>query len=854
MMIKHILIIALFFIYSGNAIAQLSVSSELQSDLAGKTGFKDVMATVTSYYTRKNYMGDRKLLSEFKKWNRWAWYESRHLDSEGNFVNSNAKNLPLLNALDRQKKAELRVTAPESNTGVWASIGPYNVANGIGRVDRLAFHPSNPNIMYAGATAGGLWMTNNDGFSWTPLNGYIPQLGVSGIVVDADNPNTLYVLSGDGDSYINGGLVYQRASIGVLKSTDGGNNWTKISNILPEGTTFYGFKLIQSPGFHNRFFACTSRGLFRSTDYGVTWARDATVGDIDVFDVEMVPATNWAYAATSARVFVSSNAGTSFTAVPLGAFSQQPIYVQRCALSISANAPNSLYVLFGGAFTNGSDKLLYRSNDNGTTFTLVSNAAPLITGYACAMTVNPLDINNVIIGNVSVVTSGNGGTSFPNTGTGVHADFHELAYNPINNYLYAATDGGVYRSCCSNGLNWSTSYAGLNITQYYHMAAVNGNDGIAIGGSQDNGTHLRNGSSTFNPVSGGDGFDAMFVAGSADVAYFSLNSSVFKYTVSTNSTVSKLTPGGNINDQNFFFPSIATHPTNSNIIYAGYIANVYRTVNDGVAWTMLAQSGSEGFGSAGGLAVSANVPDRLYAANGTALRRSDNQGDAWTVISGTTGWPAGVRTITDVQTRSNNANEVWVTFGGYVTGKVIYSSNAGASWSDFTGSLPNLPVYCIRYTSNGDAYLGTDAGVYYMGFTMSDWVFFSKGLPMVPVTEIAVNEINGTVKAATFGRGIWQSDTYTACSPLLLLSGTTLGNNFYQASGSIETTQTIPNSYGNAAKYRAPTRITLKPGFKALQNSYMRALPGNCGQGVMRSANGSTAMSKEDYMNGVLEK
>jgi hypothetical protein len=383
------------------------------------------------------------------------------------------------------------------------------------------------------------------------------------------------------------------------------------------------------------------------------------------------------------------------------------------------------------------------------------------------------------------------------------------------------------------------------------MACFDGNDNLALAGAQDNGVHLRNGSSTFTSVNGGDGFDAKFLNGNSNIAYYSLNAGVFKYTVSTNTSQLRLNPNGNINDQNFFFPSIAVHPTNNNIIYAGYISGVFRTINDGVNWTNLGQSASAGFAAAGGLAVSANVPDRLYASNGTSLQISNNQGTNWTTISGNPGWPAGALTITDVQTRNNNANEVWVTFGGYGTAKVIYSSNAGANWTNFTSSLPDLPVYCIEYTNQGDAYIGTDAGVYFMAFSMSDWVFFSNGLPMVPVTEVVVNETNGSIKAATFGRGIWQSDLYSACGPLLLLGGISQGTNFYQSGGVIETTQQIPGSLGNSIKYRSPVKVTLKPGFSIRENAYMHTVIGNCGQGVFRPSDNGTALSKGDYLNSI---
>ena len=140
-----------------------------------------------------------------------------------------------------------------------------------------------------------------------------------------------------------------------------------------------------------------------------------------------------------------------------------------------------------------------------------------------------------------------------------------------------------------------------------------------------------------------------------------------------------------------------------------------------------------------------------------------------------------------------------------------------------------------------------------MDFNMNDWVYFSNGLPMVPVTEVIVNETNGTIKAATFGRGIWQSDLYSDCGPFLFLSGYAQGNLFYQSGGFIETTQVLPASYGNLLRLRSPTKITLKPGFRALTNSYVRAIIGNCGQGVMSRGvdDPEKAMSKTENLRQI---
>jgi len=833
---KIILLILLIFLFvTGHA--QLTVSPQLKAALENKSSFQEVMQTVTDYYIQNGYMTNPVLFREFKKWNRWAWYEMRHLDQHGNFVDGYRKVEPLLEIAEEEKKGGSQ-NSRMTNGGGWSSYGPYSISDGIGRVDRLAFHPTDPNHIYAGTPASGLWESTNGGSYWFPLNGYTPALGVSGIIVDMDNPNNIYVLSGDGDSFGNGGLIYTRNCIGLMRSIDGGVNWSVYSNIAPSGTSFFGFKLMQSKEIHYLYFACTTNGLYRSNDYGRTWSKNASIGSEVVMDIEQAD-NGYIYASTERRVFISSNWGNTFSIASDSLFSIPPDgNCHRTDISVPPNAQNVLYVHFGG------DSLMYKSMNNGTTFTLMNSNAPKSRAYMSAMTINPGNSNNIILGALQISTSTNGGQTFPNIGANIHADVHELAYNLLDNALYAACDGGVYKSF-DNGMNWVDAYDGMNTSQFYHMACFPTNNGILLAGAQDNGVHMRNGSSSYAKAAEGDGFDAKFFNGNSDSAYYSLNAIVYKYSLTTNLSAQTLLPGGNGDDLNYFFPHLAIHPTNNNIVYAGYISDIYKTTNGGASWTTIGNSGSAGFAAAGGLAVSANIPDRLYAANGTSAWRFENQGNNMTLISSNSGWPAGSPIITDIQTRPNNGNEVIVTFGGYGGQKIIYSSNGGNSWVNLTGSLPDLPAYCAEFTSDGDIYLGTDAGVYFKDNAWSDWARFSNGLPVVPVTELIVDETNGKINAATFGRGIWQGDLYSDCGPFLLLSGTTEGTNFYQSNGFIETSQVVPGSYGNALLLRCPQKIKFENGFRAYQNSYLHVVIGNCGQGVL-NINGGKENDDDD--------
>lgn len=485
--------------------AQLPLSPQLKIALQNKSGYKEIMKTVDEFYSKADYVHNRKLFSEYKKWNRWGWYMGSHLNADGSFADVSKKTWEVADTHTELKNRLINNTSNiiASNSGVWAPIGPYSISSGVGRADRLAFHPTNANIIYAGTPAGGLWKTTNGGTNWFALNGFLPNIGVSGIVIDRDDANTIYVLTGDGDSNISGGFVagfgYIRPSIGILKSTDGGNSWINISNIVTPGNTFYGFKLVQSADFHNRFFACTSDGLYRSTDFCQTWSRDAAMGATSVYDVELGP-PSYVYACTNSQVFVSANYGNPFVAVPNFNFPNN----DRASLAVSANAPNRLYVSFGGT------QALYRSDNNGINFTLVNPGSPLTSNYTAAMAASPNNANTLFIGNVDLSRSFNGGASFGINGAGiVHADIHDLQFNPLNNYLYAACDGGVYRST-DLGVSWFSIFNGMQITQFYHFTGVNGNNNFIFGGAQDNGSmQSADNAATYQFLLSGDGFEVI---------------------------------------------------------------------------------------------------------------------------------------------------------------------------------------------------------------------------------------------------------------------------------------------------------------------------------------------------------
>lgn len=793
------------------------------------------MSVVNQYYT------EHPSMSEQKKWSRWAWYAARHTNSLGE-VNYNSAELMDI-ALKKQTDNSVE---QRSNSGVWSFVGPTSTvwavnrgSRGLGRVDRLAFHPTNPDILYAASPAGGLWKSVDAGLNWFSISSNLPNCGISGLVISEDDPsgNKIFILTGDADSGPSGFVGtygFLRPSIGVLVTYDGGYTWSKCGNSQTIFLNRRCYKLVQVRGLPWRFLAATDGGLFASNDYCNTWTQ---VGFTDVYyDLEQHPTeTGTIYAAISDDVLKSIDWGANFTSD--ADFAPGTFNATRTALAVSPASPDNVYFLQCGSGTNR----LYRSTDAGDDYSSL-NSLDLVTGqysYNCALSVSPFTTLNVAVGGVPLSNSGDGGFTFPTISVGLingpppanyaHPDVHDLAYHPISGILFAATDGGIYMST-DNGITWNDRSNGFNCTQYYHMDGFDGTANLLIGGAQDNGTAFTTNGATMNYCGAGDGFSVEFVSGDNNITYHVENTRQFRYTRSTN-TLNEIS---HTTDQTFY-SNLISHPTNNQIVYLGTANNVWRSDNQGGTWNNVSSNGTSngGSGHTGGFAVTAASPDRLFAANATTVWRYDNQGNNVATISGNPGWPGAFGVITDLACRSNNSDELWVTMtGNNGTNKVFYSPDAGANWVNFTGTLPNVPVYCVAYDDNGDAYIGTEIGVYVMDFEMNDWVPFYNGLPLVPVTDLFVNETFGTIQAATFGRGIWQSDLFSPCGAFLLLSGTTEGRQFYQSGGFIETSQLMPGSYGNELRLRSPTRIIFEDGFIAGRSSYLRALIGPCGQGV----------------------
>ncbi len=842
-----ILLVALLSFLSLKISAQATPGTphylEMLKDMANNNFFS-IQTEFNTYFNGR----DKGRGSGYNQFKRWEYIAEPRFYPSGNIFNYQAKNLEEYQQyLDNFNISNLPVNYDAGN---WISMGPSNHVQGngwnggIGRVTCVEFHPTNPNIYYVGTPAGGLW--RNTSGNWEPLTDGISSLGVSGIAIEPDNPDHIYIMTGDCDA----GMTF---SIGVLETWDAGLTWHSTGLSWAVNNFYNGYRLIMNPTNHLVLLAATSNGIFRTTDGGANWIQVKTGY---FMDMEFKPGTpSTIYATTSASFYRSTDNGDNWTLITAGL----PLYQsQRIGLAMAPSNSSYVYLLYGRA-NQGSQFFpfvgCYLSTNSGTSFTLKSNT-PNIFGYQSsgldsadqcsydlALAVSPILQSNVYFGGINLWKSSNSGVTWSRLSYWVegitgqqytHADIHCLAYNPLNNYLYCCSDGGIYRST-DFGTTWTDQSSGLVITQFYRIGMTPSNMNLVVGGTQDNGCNtLDYTAGTFRHDLGADGFRCMIDYNNSAIRYAATYGTLYRSN-NSGSTFNDITPGVVTPNDNIWNTALIMHPTAPATLYLGH-TDIWKSTNSGLTWSAMVT------GNAAGkfiqIAHGVENLNRIYGITASHVYTTANGGALWTNVTGLL--PLAGAQLSYVMVDPANSMRVWVTLSSYIAGsKVYYSSNAGQSWANVSTGLPNVPANCINYEpgSNDAIYVGTDVGVFYKDATMANWVPFFNNLPYTMVFEMQINTANNVIIASTLGRGIWRSSLYGHCASAFYLmasnQGSTTSQQYWAASVWIASTQTIYNNPGANVTYKAGSDIRLLPGFTTQNGADFHAFVGPCDQAAI---------------------
>jgi photosystem II stability/assembly factor-like uncharacterized protein len=657
-----------------------------------------------------------------------------------------------------------------------------------GRIAALATHPSNPNIYYAGPADGGVWRSTDAGASWVALTDLLPTTAIGALALDPNDPAVIYAGTGEAN-FAN----HSRYGLGIYKSTDSGNTWVHLgrdtfagrciskivvkraqsSTVFAGVTPAGGFPAMAAARGHPQ--ASGPLGAFRSLDGGTTWTQvgGGLPANLPVTDLVADPANAEVMYACVGHIFgdpangiyKTTDGGASWSRLAGGL----PIStVGRINLGVAPSNPNRLYALFVNPATpdgnNASTRGVWRSDNAGASWTQLVNAPSFQSTYGwylSVVSVSPTNPDAVFMGGLNLVRSTNAGSSW-STVTPPHVDLHALAWD-ASGRLLAGDDGGVHRTA-NLGAAWSSLNAGLQAIQFYAGFSTHPTDpDIMIGGTQDNGTNRRNASAAWAQVAGGDGGWTQINQTTPAIVFAESQGTANLYR-STNGGLSFSGGGAGIigSDRNCFLPPYLTDPqTPTRMLYATH--RIYESTNTGQSWTPISADLTAGAPAAiRSLAIAPSNPSYVYAAtNDGRILRSLDGGRTFDVrVTGHAGWPRSTRELAVHPTRPGTVYYANAIFGGP---KVMCSDDAGATFRDITGNLPDVPVNTVAVDARRTPailFAGADDGVYRSLDDGVTWDRYACGFPRAPVIDIVLESSRDRLVVATQGRGAWTTSLH----------------------------------------------------------------------------------------------
>lgn len=600
------------------------------------------------------------------------------------------------------------------------------------------------------------------------------------------------------------GTAYAATNNGLFRMAAGSNTWTEVLAPAASSSQPYYYDQVTSvnvvPGSGGRDVIAAvawrsadaaTNGFYESTDGGQTFSQVKLSGAIDARDIGR---TTFAYSADGSKLYAIVESPKMLNAGDESVL--QGIFV-------SSGSPASV---------TGTWKLI------GNEKSLANSGSALAVGsgygvgvqawYNQDLAVDPANPNHVYAGLEEVFESTNGGSSWVTASpywnyglacestnscpNGTHPDQHAMMI--ANGKIVIGNDGGVFSRPLSDTQqygDWSDLNSTLHSWQYYDARAGSlPKGGLGVwGGLQDNGTSiLASGTTQMAEAAGGDGFDVIVNPKNA-------NDMVGEY---TDGTMYSSTDGGH-SFADFVSPTCASQSItgitqrpgcdpaarfvtplvqdqqNPNVWVTGGQFVWISTAGWGTSCNDSSCSWTNVFDTGAGHAVtalsSANGGKVVYAAwvggggnPGPAFASgiATNSGGTWHQVS-TAGLPN--RYIAGVTVDPSNSAHAYAVFNGYSrrwvpgggVGHVFETTNGGASWTDISGNLPDIPSDALVLSGSKLA-LATDAGVFTAAEgqgAATSWSRLGTGLPNASVNDLTVGP-SGYIYAGTHGRGIWR--------------------------------------------------------------------------------------------------
>lgn len=689
-----------------------------------------------------------------------------------------------------------------------------------GRVVAVAGHPTDRNVFYFGACAGGVWKSIDGGTYWENISdGFLKRAAVGAIAVSEADPNVIYV--GTGESTIRGDVSW---GDGVYKSTDGGRTWANVG--LPDSHHIGAIRIHpQNPDvvyvavLGHAFGPNKERGVYRSMDGGKHWAKVLHVSDkagavdlaLDVTNPRILYATVWQVhrhfwelvsGGPDSGLWKSTDGGETWTDITRNKGLPQEGILGKIGVTTSPAKPGRVWALVEAE---GEKSGLYRSEDYGDTWSQLNSNRDLMARpwYYMHIFADPQDPETVYVNNLRMWKSVDGGSQWREITT-PHGDNHGLWIDPTDpQRMINGNDGGACVSF-NGGESWSSIY-NQPTGQFYHLDLDTQLPYRVYGTQQDNSSiSVPSASPT-----GGITWPDCYVAGTGESGYIAVNPDdaniVFVGAVGSSPggggalqrydhrtkqirlvTVWPETyTGWGAKDMVHRFPwtfPILYSPHDSGVIYT--CGNrVFRTTDEGQSWEILSPdltradeskmqasggpltldtSGAEHYCTISAFIESPHQAGLFWAGSDDGLLHLSKDGGAnWTNVT-----PADLPEwsfITVVEQSAHDPATVYVAATRYKLDDyrpyLFKTTDYGQNWQRIDASFPQDEITRMLRedpTVPGLLYAGTETGLFVSFDDGANWSRLPGNLPVAPIYDMKIK--GAELVIATHGRAFWILD------------------------------------------------------------------------------------------------
>ncbi len=718
-----------------------------------------------------------------------------------------------LSVLNAQKKPSPK-PANETNWQLggfkFRSLGP---AMASGRIADMAVDPREPNTFYLAVASGGVWKTENNATTWSPIFDQEGSYSIGCVAVHPSNPNQIWV--GTGENNNQRSVAY---GDGVYRSDDAGKTWKNMGLKQSEHIGMFAFdaeqpEMVMVAAYGPLWSAGGDRGVYRSRDAGKNWERVLYVSEhTGINEVHRHPSQKGLYFATAhqrrrhvftylgggpeSALYRSTDHGSSWEKVENGLPTGD---VGRMSLAISPANPDVMHLLVEGHGT-------YQSTDRGASWQKQSGHSTAGNYYA-ELVPHPTQAFTLYSLDTYCQVSHDGGKTFSNLPEeNKHVDNHCLWINPKNpQHMRMGCDGGFYQTY-DGAKTWFFS-ANLPITQFYRVSTDNALPFYNIyGGTQDNfslkgpsRTRSEHGiaNSDWVVTNTGDGFETQVDPENPNIVYAQAQYGyLVRYDGITGESL-MIKPQEPANGPawrwNWDAPLLIS-PHNPKRLY--FCANVVFKSNDrGQSWetissdlskltdrnslkvmdaywpsSAIAKNQSTSiYGNIVAFNESPLVEDFLFAGTDDGLIHIKTAGQSnWTRFESFPGIPVGTY-VQGLWPSTHQANTVYAAFNNHKNGDfkpyLMVSRDAGKSWQSISANLPergSVYAFAEDHLNPNLLFAGTEFGLFVSLDGGLKWQALKAGLPTIAVKDIAIQKRENDLILATFGRGFYVLDDYSA--------------------------------------------------------------------------------------------